>query len=180
MMSARCLLLCSLSLFFDHTSAQEQKEKHALCLQLSLSPMSTSASNGTGVRSYYFAELSAHKREQHNNVFSQYGFLFTNGMFNGDGRPVFDSLQIYRSVGPVIGFGYQPEHLIAGFDVSGGIGLPLRVSDVHDASFNFSVKAFLNVSYHAQFFLRFSNITTVFGTSQSIRQGGFGIQVLID
>jgi hypothetical protein len=179
MMNARWLLLCSLALFFNRTSAQQQQETHTLCLQLSLSPMSTSASNGNSARSYYFAEIGAHKREQHNNVFSQYGFLFTNGMFNGDARPVFDSLQIYRSVGPVIGFGYQPEHLIAGFDISGGIGLPLRVSDVHDASFNFSVKAFLNVSYHAQFFLRFSNITTVFGESQSIRQGGLGIQVLI-
>lgn len=176
-----CLLLVLFFvLSFVQLQAQSLPEKHSVCLQLSMSSMRAGIANSSSTRSYLFPELSMLKREQHSNVFNQYGLSFMNGLFNDDGPPTHDSLMIYRSLGPVLGAGYSAEDSKFGFDFSAALALPLQRSEVKDPAFNFSLKVFLNVSYHGQFFVRFSNINTISDHPQAIRQGGFGLQVLID
>jgi hypothetical protein len=173
----RFLIALCLLAFANELLAQDSPEKHFLCMQLSLAPMSA-GNPPEPTRSFLTAELSLMKRVQHKKIFSQFGLLQMNGIFNGMGRP--DSFYMYRAIGPVLGAGYHSEGGALGFDFSGAMGAPLQRSVVKDLSFNYSVKVFFNVSYHGQFFIRFSNTTTISRDPQSIRQGGFGLQLLID
>lgn len=159
--------------------ASEPPEKEFLCLQLSPGIQRTRIVEDL-YRPVLVTDFSLMKRIQKENTFHQYGFIASSGIVNGHRIPDTDSVSIYKGVGPVFGFGYQPEKKQFGFDLSGSYLFARRSSDFMSPAFSYTLKVILNASYHGQFFLRFTQTMVQSDEPQFIYQGGFGLQILID